>query len=326
MGKSLGPVDHPTARTAHIGASSRSTGRRRSARAWISRLVNSDAVAGYVLVLPAMIGLVLFSLGPIVASGLLSFTRWDGFTAPVWTGAENYSLLFSDPLFWTALRNTAYYTIGSVVPSVVLSLLLAVAVNQKIRGVVIFRTLFFLPVISPPVAIAILWGWLYNAQYGLIDAVLNRIGLSPIQWLSEPSTAMPAIIIMSIWSGLGYNMVLFLAGLQGIPQELYDAAKIDGANRWVLFRHVTVPLLSPTTFFIMVLAMISAFQLFDYVYIMTNGGPMYSTMSIVLYIYQMAFQNFKMGYASALAYVLFVIIALVTFVQFRLQRRWVHYE
>jgi multiple sugar transport system permease protein len=301
-------------------------GRERTVRAWLSRVVNSDAVAGYVLLLPTLIGLALFSLGPVVASALLSFTRWDGLTAPVWTSTENYRLLFTDPLFWTALRNTAYFTVGSVVPAIVLSLLLALAVNQKIKGVVVFRTLFFLPVVSPPVAIAILWGWLYNGQYGLINAALDRLGLSPVQWLAEPSTAMPSIIIMSIWSGLGYNMVLFLAGLQGIPQELYEAAEIDGANRWARFRHVTVPLLSPTTFFIMVLAMIGAFQLFDYAYILTNGGPMYSTLSIVLYIYQMAFQNFKMGYASALAYVLFVIIAVVTFVQFRLQRRWVHYE
>lgn len=323
MNKPLGPVDRLRP---HVGLFPRAAKGQRVGPTWLSRLVNSDAVAGYVLVLPTIIGLMLFSLGPVVASALLSFTRWDGLTAPVWTGIENYRLLFTDPLFWTALRNTLYYTVGSVVPSIILSLLLAMAVNQKIKGVVVFRTLFFLPVISPPVAIAILWGWLYNSQYGLIDAVLNRLGLSPVQWLSEPSTALPAIMVMSVWSGLGYNMVLFLAGLQGIPQELYEAAKIDGANRWVLFRHVTVPLLSPTTFFILVLSMISAFQLFDYVYIMTSGGPMYSTMSIVLYIYQMAFQNFKMGYASALAYVLFVIIAVVTFIQFRLQRRWVHYE
>jgi multiple sugar transport system permease protein len=316
------PVGRPATQ---IGLAGR-RGRERTVRAWLSRLVNSDAVAGYVLLLPTLIGLALFSLGPVVASALLSFTRWDGLRAPVWTGTENYRLLFTDPLFWTALRNTAYYTVGSVVPAIVLSLLLALAVNQKIKGVVFFRTLFFLPVVSPPVAIAILWGWLYNAQYGLINAGLDRLGLPPVQWLAEPSTAMPSIIIMSIWSGLGYNMVLFLAGLQGIPQELYEAAKIDGANRWALFRYVTVPLLSPTTFFILVLSMIGAFQLFDYAYVLTGGGPMYSTLSIVLYIYQMAFQNFKMGYASALAYVLFVIIAAVTFVQFRLQRRWVHYE
>ena len=322
MNEPVGPVGRPAT---EIGLTGR-RGRERTVRAWLSRVVNSDAVAGYVLLLPTLIGLALFSLGPVVASALLSFSRWDGLTAPVWTGMENYRLLFTDPLFWTALRNTAYYTVGSVVPAIVLSLLLALAVNQKIKGVVFFRTLFFLPVVSPPVAIAILWGWLYNAQYGLINAALDRLSLPPVQWLAEPSTAMPSIIIMSIWSGLGYNMVLFLAGLQGIPQELYEAATIDGANRWALFRFVTVPLLSPTTFFNLVLSMIGAFQLFDYVYVLTQGGPMYSTLSIVLYIYQMAFQNFKMGYASALAYVLFVIIAVVTFVQFRLQRRWVHYE
>jgi multiple sugar transport system permease protein len=297
-------------------------------RLWLSQVVNSDAVAGYVLLLPTIIGLLLFSLGPVVASALLSFTRWDGLSAPVWTGTENYQLLFNDPLFWTALRNTAYFTVGAVVPTVALSLLLAIAVNQKLRGVVLFRTLSFLPVISPPVVIAILWSWLYNQQYGLINAVLDRLALPPAPWLNDPSTAMPSIMIVSIWSGLGYNMVLFLAGLQGIPRELYEAAEIDGAGTWSRFRHVTLPLLSPTTFFILVLAMIGAFQLFDYVFILTSGsgGPMYSTLSIVLYIYQMAFQNFKLGYASSIAYVLFLIIAVVTFVQFRLQRRWVHYE
>ena len=323
MNEPLGPLD--PARSS-VGLIATTANRRRTASGWLSWLVNSDAVAGYVLLLPTILGLIFFSLGPVVASALLSLTRWDGLTTPVWTGFDNYRLLFADPLFWTALHNTIFYTIGAVLPSIILALLLALAVNQKIKGVVFFRTLYFLPVISPPVAIAILWGWLYNAQYGLIDAILNRLGLTPLQWLSEPSTALPAIIIMSVWSSLGYNMVLFLAGLQGIPIELYEAARMDGANRWVLFRYVTVPLLSPTTFFILILSMISAFQLFDYVYIMTGGGPMYSTQSIVLYIYQMAFQNFKLGYASSLAYVLFVIIALVTFVQFRLQRRWVHYE
>ncbi len=323
MNKPPGPLDPSRSR---IGLVASTRPSRRSATTWLSWLVNSDAVAGYVLLLPTILGLLFFSLGPVIASALLSLTRWDGLSPPVWTGIDNYRLLFTDPLFWTALHNTLYYTVGSVVPSIILALLLALAVNQKIKGVVFFRTLYFLPVISPPVAIAILWGWLYNAQYGLIDAILNRLGISPLQWLSDPSTAMISIMIMSIWSGLGYNMVLFLAGLQGIPEELYEAARMDGANRWVLFRHLTVPLLSPTTFFILILSMIGSFQLFDYVYIMTNGGPMYSTMSIVLYIYQMAFQNFKMGYASSLAYVLFVIIAVVTFVQFRLQRRWVHYE
>jgi len=319
---SIGPVGRPTAR---IGQAAQ-IARQGTVRLWLSRLVNSDAVAGYVLLLPTIAGLLLFSLGPVVASALLSFTRWDGLSAPVWTGTENYQLLLSDPVFWTALRNTALYTVGSVVPSIALALLLAIAVNQKIRGVVFFRTLFFLPVVSPPVAIAILWGWLYNPQYGLINAVLDRLGLPLGQWLADPSTALPSIMILSIWNSLGYNMVLFLAGLQGIPQEMYEAATIDGAGAWARFRHVTLPLLSPTTFFVLVLAMIGAFQLFDYVFIMTQGGPMYSTLSIVLYIYQMAFQNFKLGYASSLAYVLFVIIALVTFVQFRLQRRWVHYE
>ncbi len=322
MDDSIGPVGRPTAR---IGQAAQ-IARQGTVRLWLSRLVNSDAVAGYVLLLPTIAGLLLFSLGPVVASALLSFTRWDGLSAPVWTGTENYQLLLSDPVFWTALRNTALYTVGSVVPSIALALLLAIAVNQKIRGVVFFRTLFFLPVVSPPVAIAILWGWLYNPQYGLINAVLDRLGLPLGQWLAYPSTALPSIMILSIWNSLGYNMVLFLAGLQGIPQEMYEAATIDGAGAWARFRHVTLPLLSPTTFFVLVLAMIGAFQLFDYVFIMTQGGPMYSTLSIVLYIYQMAFQNFKLGYASSLAYVLFVIIALVTFVQFRLQRRWVHYE
>ncbi len=308
------------------GVAGRSAVRRRTWRERLTRAVNSDAVAGYVLLLPTILGLLLFTLGPVAASGLLSFTQWDGLSTPNWTGLQNYSLLLSDPLFKTALLNTAYYTAGSVIPAVFLSLLLALAVNQSIKGMVFFRTLFFLPVVSPGVAIAILWGWLYNPQYGLFNAILDWAGLPTSQWIADPTTSMPSIILLSIWGSLGYNMVLFLAGLQGIPQEYYEAARMDGAGRWALFRHITIPLLSPTTFFIMILAMISAFQLFDTAFVLTGGGPMYSTLSIVLYIYQMAFQNFKMGYASSMAYVLFVIIGVVTVVQFRLQRRWVHYE
>jgi multiple sugar transport system permease protein len=203
---------------------------------------------------------------------------------------------------------------------------LAVAMNQNLRGIVFYRSIFFLPTITSAVAISLMWSWMYNPQFGVINGILKLIGIKGPKWLAHPDWAMPAIIIMSIWRGLGYNMLLFLAGLQGIPQELQEAAQIDGANAVQRFLHVTFPLLSPTTFMLVVLGIIGGFQVFEYSYVMTNGGPLYSTLTVVLLIYQRAFVTFEMGYASALAYVLFAAILVLTIIQFRLQTRWVHYE
>ncbi|MFN8494641.1 MAG: sugar ABC transporter permease [Caldilineaceae bacterium] len=286
-----------------------------------------EALEAYLLILPTVIGLLVFTAGPILASLYFSFTNWNLLSTPKWRGLDNYVELFTkDPLFWITLKNTAYYVLGTVPTGAVLALLLAIALNQKIRGLALFRTMYFIPVVSSVVAISVLWSWLYQADFGLINQFLRSLGFKGVGWLSSPTWAMPAIIIMSIWHGLGYNIVIFIAGLQSIPQDYYEAARIDGANAWQNFRHITIPLISPVTFFVIILSLISSFQVFEQAYVMTQGGPVNATKTIVYYLYQNGFMNFHMGYASALAYVLFMIIVVLTLFQFSLQKRWVHYE
>ena len=285
-----------------------------------------EVIEAYLYLLPTFVGLILFSLGAIVVSVGISFTDWNILQPPHWVGLSNYVRLFSTPLNWQVFGNTLYY-MGVIVPvGTALALGLALALNRGLRGIVVLRSLYFLPVISSTVAVSLVWGWLYNQQFGLINYLLSLVGITGPAWLADTRTAMPAVIIMSIWKGLGYNMVIFLAGLQGIPQELYEAAAIDGAGAWARFRYVTLPLVSPTTFFVVVLSTIAAFQVFDQTYVMTGGGPAYSTTTLALFIYQNAFQWFHMGYAAALSYVLFAAVAVVTLVQFRVQGRFVFYR
>jgi multiple sugar transport system permease protein len=286
-----------------------------------------EAFEAYILILPTVLGLIIFTTGPILASLYFSFTNWNLLGTPKWRGLDNYIELFTkDPLFWTTLKNTAYYVLGTVPIGTILALLLAIALNQKIKGLVIFRTIYFIPVVSSVVAISVLWSFLYQADFGLINQGLRSLGFKGVGWLSSPTWAMPAVIIMSVWHGLGYNIVIFIAGLQSIPQDYYEAAHIDGANAWQNFRHITIPLISPVTFFVITLSLISSFQVFEQAYVMTQGGPVNATKTIVYYLYQNGFMNFHMGYASALAYILFVIIVALTLFQFSLQQRWVHYE
>jgi multiple sugar transport system permease protein len=292
----------------------------------ITRLFNNENFVGYLFVAPLIIGLLVFTYGPVLAAFGLSFTKGDYISTPRFIGINNYVRLLNDDLFWKSLRNTLYYVIGVVPVSLVLSLLLALAMNQKLRGIVFFRTVFFLPSITASVTIGLMWLWIYNPEFGVLNFLLKQIGIKGPTWLSSPEWAMPAIMVMAIWRSLGYNMLIYLAGLQGIPDVYYEAAEIDGAGRWAKFRHITVPLLSPTTFLLLTLSMIGAFQVFEYTYVMTGGGPVYSTLTMVLNIYNFAFRNFEMGYASALAYVLFFILLALTAIQFRMQSRWVHYE
>lgn len=289
------------------------------------RLLQSENLWGYLFLAPSLVGLFGFTLGPVAAAFVLSFFRWDVVTPPVFVGLGNYETLVRDPLFWKTLRNTLYYVVGVIPPAMVISFLLAVALNQRLVGRTVFRIVYFMPVVSSTVAIAILWAWLYNTEFGLINFVLRSVGLPKIPWLSSSDWAMPAIIVMSVWKTLGYDMVLFLAGLQGIPNEYYEAAKIDGANGLQTLWYVTVPLLTPTTFLVLVLSVVGSFQVFEQTYVMTAGGPAWSTLTIVLLIFFRAFQDFRMGSAAALAYVLFAIILVFTLAQIRLQRRWVHY-
>lgn len=274
---------------------------------------------------PKIIGLVFFTLGPVIASFLISFTDWDLVGKPIWIGLDNYKHLISNDVFVKSLINTCYYTVVSVPLGLVLSLLLAVAMNQKIKGIVVFRTAFFIPVISSMVAVALLWRWIYNSQYGLLNYFLGLIGIPPQNWLGNTKLAMPSLITMSVWKGLGYNMMIWLAALQGIPEDLYEAARIDGASKWQQFKNITVPLLSPTTFLMLILGIIGSFQVFEQSFVMTNGGPAKATLTIVLYLYSNAFEWLRMGYASAMAYILALIIFVLTLIQFKYQKKWVHY-
>jgi multiple sugar transport system permease protein len=293
---------------------------------WWSRLMNNENMVGYLFVAPLILGLIVFTYGPVLAAFGLSFTKGDYISTPKWIGLDNYRALLDDKLFWKSMRNTLYYVVGVVPAGMALSLLLALAMNQKLRGIVFFRTIFFLPTISSSVAISLMWLWIYNPEFGALNFLLRQVGIRGPAWLSSPEWAMPAVMIMAVWRGLGYNMLIYLAGLQGIPDVYYEAASIDGAGPWAKFWNITVPLLSPTTFMLLILGLIGAFQVFEYTYVMTGGGPVYSTLTLVLHVYNNAFRSFQVGYASALAYVLFFILLGLTAIQFRFQKSWVHYE
>jgi multiple sugar transport system permease protein len=296
-------------------------------RGGFSPLRRQETIAGYLFLLPNILGFLVFSSIPVVATFTISLLDWDLIRAPRFVGIDNYvKLLTDDPVFRKVLFNTAYYVIGTVPAGIVLSLLLALAMNANVRGIAVFRAIFFIPVISASVAVAVMWRWLYNTDFGLINVVLTSVGLKAIPWLSSTTWAMPAVILMAIWKSLGYNMVIFLAGLQSIPAHLHEAAAIDGANGVQRFRHITLPLLAPTTFFVLVISMIGSFQVFDLAFVLTKGGPGDATNTMVMYIYNQAFQFFHMGYAAAIAWVLFAIIFAITLLQHQLQKRWVHYE
>jgi multiple sugar transport system permease protein len=296
-------------------------------RSGMSALARYEERWALMFLLPSLIGLLVFTLGPIVASFLLSFAHWDLLLPPHWLGLLNYQwLFFHDNVFPAALLNTFYYAFVATPVGIILSLLLALAMNQRIKGIVMFRSIYFIPTISSGVAIALLWAWIYNPNFGLANWLLGLLGLPQGSWLSSPTTVMPSIILMAVWQGLGYNMVIFLAGLQGIDKSYYEAATIDGANAWQQFWRITVPLLSPTTFFIAVIGLISGFQVFVPMFVMTQGGPGNSSMSVVEYIFDNGFRYLHMGLASAAAWVLFALVFVFTLFQIRLQRHWVHYE
>lgn len=290
-------------------------------------LRRGETIAGYLFLLPNIVGFLVFSSLPVLATLVISTLHWDLIRPPTFVALQNYQqMLFSDATFWTVLRNTTYYVVGTVPVGIVLSLLLALALNAEIRGITAFRAIFFIPVISSAVAVAVVWQWLFNSDFGLINYGLSLLGFKAIPWLSSTAWAMPAVIIMAIWKHVGYDMIIYLAGLQGIPTTLYEAAAIDGANRWNRFRFITIPLLTQTTFFILVISIINSFQVFDLAFILTRGGPGDATNTVVMYIYDQAFQFFQMGYAAAVAWVLFLIILVITLVQWRVQKNWVEYE
>lgn len=284
-------------------------------------LFRKESTWAIVLLLPNLLGFLLFTFWPILASFLLSFTEWDLLRPIKFVGLQNYINLFHDEIFKKVFWNTLYFTAVSVPIGIVLSLLLAIALNQGLRGIKFYRAAYFLPVISSMVAVAVIWQWIYNPEYGVLNYLLGLFGIEGPNWLTSTKWAMPAVIITSIWKNLGFNMLVFLAGLQSIPESYYEAADIDGATWFRKFWHITVPLLSPTTFFVSVMSVIGSFQVFDSVFLMTQGGPARSTSVMVHYIYENAFQFFKMGYASAMSYVLFFMISIVTLVQFWRQKK-----
>lgn len=272
---------------------------------------------GYAFLLPTIIGFVIFTAIPVVMSFYYSLTSYDGIQAPEFVGLRNYLNLISQKEFRNALWNTACYTVGVVPLGTLLALVIAVMLNQKIKGVGIYRSAFFIPVIVSTVSVAMVWQWMYNQDYGLINAALGALGLPQPGWLSTKELAMISVIIMSIWKGLGFNIVILLAGIQGISSSVYEAAEIDGAGAFRKFRNITVPLVRPTVTFVLIISLINAFQAFDQIYIMTKGGPAKATEVVVYLIYMNAFHFFKQGYASAMAYVLFIIIFILSIIQLR---------
>lgn len=281
---------------------------------------------GYAMIAPLLIGLIVFFYYALGTSFFISLTKWDVLTQPIWVGLDNYTRLLNNNLFWKTLGNTTRFTLMSVPTGLIVSLLLALALNTRIRFRNVYRLILFLPVLTMPVAIAVVWKWIYNPEFGLLNQVLGTFGIAKLKWLSDVNLAMPALVIMSVWMSAGYGMIIFLAGLQNIPREYYEASEVDGANSWQKFWHITLPLLTPTIFFNLVTSLIGAFQVFDIVYTMTKGQPLDSTRTLVYTIWDDGFHYFRMGSATATAWVLFVIILLVTIVQFRVQKRWVHYE
>lgn len=277
--------------------------------------------------LPHFVGFVLFVLGPVAATFLISLLKWNMVNAPHFVGLGNYrELLTEDPFFGASMQNTLSYTGGAVLLILVSSLASALALNRKLPGRGLFRTLYFVPNVSSLVAVSLVWLWLYNSDYGLINNLLRQVGINGPRWLSDVHTALPSVVVMSAWTQFGFFTVIFLSGLQGIPRHLYEAALIDGTNPWQTLTRITLPLLSPTTFFVLVLSVINSFQVFEQTFVMTKGGPAFSTTTAVMYIYQQAFKFQEMGYASALSWILFLCIFAVTLVQLLLQKRWVHYE
>lgn len=286
-----------------------------------------EEVNAWLFVSPIVFGLLIFQVFPVLFSLYVSFTDWNLLSSPTWVGLSNYVDLFTiDPFFASTLRNTIFYALGTVFLGLILSLLIAMLLNQQLVGKDIFRALFFLPVILPTASAALAWTWMYDAQSGIINSFLKLLGATPIPWLINTKYAMWAIIIEAVWAGLGFNTVIFLAGLQNISQDYYEAAEIDGASAWNKFLNITLPLLSPTTFFVIVTSIINAIQIFDLPFVMTNGGPANATQTIVMYIYSNAFRLQRMGLASAVGYMVFIIILGLTFINFWLEKKWVFYE
>jgi multiple sugar transport system permease protein len=293
----------------------------------ISPTRRREVIEGYVFLLPWIVGYVAFSGGPILASAFLSLTKYNVLLPPTFIGLKNYVYaLTQDDLFIPAILKTFYYAILVVPPAICLSLAIAILLNQKLLGTAFWRTMFFLPTLTPVVAAALLWRWMLNPDVGLVNYLLAMVGIQGPGWLTSVEWSVPSLALIGLWTSVGgAQMIIFLAGLQNLPQELIEAAQIDGAGAWTRFRHVTLPMVSPTIFFNLVLGIIFALRTFDVAFVATNGGPARATWFISIHIYQNAFVSFDMGYASALSWMFFLILLAATFLQIRLSGRWVFY-
>ena len=291
-------------------------------KAVLNKIFNSDTSCGLLFILPAILGILIFIFIPIFCSFGLSFAKWDLLNPAIFVGFDNYKALFSDNLFYKILLNTIVFAVSVSVFGVIIPLILASILNAKIRGSEFFKSAYFLPFITPMVVIGIVWAWIFDPNIGFLSQILHI----HINWLYDSNFAMPALIIVSVWKLIGYNMLIFLSGFLNISQNLFEAARIDGANAVQTFKNITVPLLSPTIFFVVIITAISSFQVFDLIYLMTEGGPFDSTNVLVYAIYKNAFEYFNVGKASAIAYVLFTIILVLTLIQWNLRKKLVYNE
>lgn len=284
--------------------------------AGVARL-QAAAYTPYVFLAPTLIILVTFALAPMIWGFYLAFTDYPILRGPTFIGIENFKRLFADPVFHESLRNTLVYMAGTVPTRIIIGLGVAMLLNEAIRGRNLLRAMYFFPVVAPLVSVSLLWQWMYHTQFGVINALLSYVGIGPIPWLTSSKYAMPSVMIMSVWKTVGWNMVVFLAGLQGISNSIYEAARIDGASRWGQIRYITIPLLRPVILLALVISTIDSSKVFEQVYIMTGGGPGYSTMTLVQQVFYAAFQTYEMGYAAAISLVLFLLVGVFSVIQFK---------
>ena len=299
-------------------------------KSFIDRLMGTrrrrDTIEGYIFIMPVVLGLLIFTIGPMLASFYISFTKYPILRSPEWIGLRNYVNMFTkEPYFWQSAKVTFTYAITAVPLGILGAFMLALLLNQRVKGMPFFRASFYMPTIVPAVASAVLWGWLLNPDYGLVNAMLKFAGLPTSRFLGDPGSALSSLVLMSLW-GVGGGMVIYLAGLQGIPESFYEAAKIDGASSGQLFRYITIPLMTPTLFFGLVMGMIGAFQYFTEAFVLTQGGPLFSTYFYSLMVYERAFRFTQMGMAAAMAWFLLVVVLVLTLLVFRSSALWVFYE
>jgi multiple sugar transport system permease protein len=293
---------------------------------WKSKQKRKQALVAYTFLAPTYLLFVGFMLIPVVWALYLSFTNYDIFTQAEWVGLDNYKTLVNDNEFRNALKNTTIFAMEVIPLNMAISLCLALLVNRALKGITFFRAAYYVPVVTSIIAVSMIWMWLYDPNNGIINYLLESVGLKPQLWLNDPDLALHALVFMRVWKGVGWNMVIFLAGLQAIPQTLYEAADIEGANRWKKFWKITWPLLTPSTFFVFVMATISTFQTFGEIYAMTKGGPVGSTTTVVYLIFVHGFERYEMGYASAVAFVLFAVIFILSLINMLFLQKKIHYD